>query len=200
MKGRRGLVLLPLLLWVGAGVIWTQGCSAFTSFSAAALSPGAMPRSVPELAFLDDQGAPHVVGEATGRFTLVSFMYLRCPMVCHLGLAHLRDVARALEATTRDRLDIWSLSFDGDSPATLAGMRANLKLPENYRLGVLQGGPVASDDEALARFGALVRRREDGQYNHSTFFYLLDERARLVAVIPAEVPEHAVELLRKVLP
>ena len=199
MNARGGLVLLPLLLWGGAGMIWTQGCSAFTSFSAAALAPGPLPRGVPDLGFVDDGGQAHALSDSGGRFRLVSFMYLRCPLVCHLGLAHLRDVARALEASTRDRLDVWSLSFDGDSPEALASMRANLKLPANYRLGALVGGPLGDDDPALARFGVLLRRRADGQYNHSTFFYLLDERSRLVAVIPAEVPERAVKAVQEVL-
>lgn len=190
MKPAHGLLLLaPLLLWGTLVYQWTYGFRAFTSFSAAAAAPGNLPRPAPSLRYVDHKGQRGELSGLAGRWTLVSFMYLRCPTVCHVALARMREVVRALEPVTKDRLVFLSLSFDDDTPAQLASMRAALQAPEAWSFAVLEAGGRLAGDPALERFGALVNRRPDGLYNHTTFFFLLDESQRLVKVISPERPD-----------
>lgn len=189
---RSVLPWIPALLWVVIAFHWTHGFRAFTTFSAAATAPGELPRPAPRLSFVDHRGRHASLG---GRWTLVSFFYLRCPGVCHMALGKKREVVSLL-AEENDDLAFVSLSFDDDPPDQVASLREALSAPQSWRFGVLDGGPRFGDDPQLEQIGALVVRRPDGGYNHSTYLYLIDPAQRLVKVVPPDDPARAAREIR----
>ncbi|HWV39954.1 MAG TPA: SCO family protein [Vulgatibacter sp.] len=174
---------------------WTHGFRAFTSFSAARVGAGQLPRPAPPLEAVDEQGVRFDVAEPGPSLRLVQAMYLRCPDVCPVAMARLSLIRRSLGELAPERVRIVSLSVDADPPSALRDMWRAHGSPRGWTMASLVGDAV---EETLERLGIWVFRRKDGLINHATDILLLDREGRVVRVFSAdEDPEAIAEQVRE---
>lgn len=184
--------LAPLLL-IGAIVgWWTHGLRAFTSYSAALVEAGPLPRPAPPLRFVDMEGKVDDAARSEPRFRLVNFFYARCPEACPLAMGRIHRIQAALGATSDVR--IVSLSFDHDSPEQIRRMWAAHGEPAGWAMGVLTD-PLP--ERLLRRLGVVMVRRDDGLINHSLDLFLIDAEGQVRAVFsPDDAPEVVASTIR----
>jgi len=181
MKLRR---LLPLLLLTSlAGALAGGLLAHMLTQSAVALQSGtALPRAraLARFTLTDTTGRSLDNGALRGHATLLYFGFTACPDVCPATLATLRELYAA--GVPAD-LQVWFVTVDPqrDAPAVLAQYLAAFN-PQFVGLRAAPDSlaPLLHDLNAYAGRRALPA----GQYSmdHSSTLYLLDRRARLVAV------------------
>lgn len=175
--------------WLALVAGWTHRFQAFSSFSAARLAAGPLPRAAPPLIAVDQDGATWDVGAPGGGYRLVQAMYLRCPDVCHIAMGRLAQLTRALADVERSRLRIVSLSIDHDSPAALQQMWRAHGSRSGWTMAALTADPV---EPILERLGVYVFRRSDGLINHGVDILLIDPEGRVVRIFSADEGVQAV--------
>lgn len=196
--GRRLAKLLagPLVLaaWVAAGAWWTAGFRGFTTDGHALAAAGRLPRAAPVFPFEDASGDRRSTADFRGRHVLLTFMYLRCPEVCHLVTARLHEVHAGVTELLPDRLVLLSLSLDPgrDTPMALKEWMTAHGAPEGWIAGRLVSPEATTPDAALARLGVWVRRSGSGRIDHGASTFLLDPAGQVLAVFRPEVSAEAV--------
>jgi protein SCO1/2 len=181
MKLRR---LLPLLLLTSlAGALAGGFLAHMLTQRAVVLQGGTLlprPRALARFTLTDTLGRSVDNAALRGHATLLYFGFTACPDVCPATLATLREL-RAHGAPAR--LQVWFVSVDPqrDTPAVLAQYLAAFS-PDflGLRPAPAALAPLLRDLDAYAG----QRPLPAGQYtmDHSSTLYLLDGRARLVAV------------------
>ncbi|HXN11085.1 MAG TPA: SCO family protein [Steroidobacteraceae bacterium] len=140
--------------------------------------PQARPLEAFQLTDLD--GEPFTTARLTGHPTLLFFGFTHCPDVCPTTLAALAQVQKA-GPLPRSQVVFVSIDPDRDSAALL---KAYLDAFDPQFIGVR--GPTAALAPLLRSLSAIAVRQDlpGGDYtmDHSATLYLLDTRARLVAV------------------
>lgn len=163
---------------------------------AAALPIGA---AVPDITFTDEAGQPRALSSYRGTFTLLTFIYLRCPIpdYCPRMNAHFAAIQRAVlaEAALRQNVRLLSVSFDPDvdTPARLAAKAR--ELGADPAVWHFVTAPRAAVDDFGGRLGLTVVREgaEGATITHNLRTALLDRDGRLArtyngkAWVPAEV-------------
>lgn len=178
--------ILPVGMAIAAVFVlasWTHGFQAFTSFSAARVAAGPLPRPAPPLLVVDARGTRYDLAAPGPAFRLVQAMYLRCPDVCPIAMANLGQVQYALRDLSPGRVEVVSLSIDGDSPRDLLDRWRAHGSPEGWTMASLEATDGAN---AMERLGIWVYRRRDGLINHSTDMVLIDRAGRVVRVFRAD--------------
>ena len=138
---------------------------------------------LPDVALVDETGAPFDVGRLQGRYTYVFFGYASCPDICPTTLVTLASARRALHGLPADvQPDVLLVSVDParDDPARLAPYVRHFD-PDFHA--------VTGSDAQLARLaralGAAYTRVSlpDGSYtmDHSSGLFLIGPDGRLVA-------------------
>jgi len=191
--------------WLGWGL--AAACAAFAGFwvarqvdsSPPQLASGtwfASARPIGELALTADTGRALTLHDLQGRPTLVFFGFTHCPDVCPTTLVKLAQVKR-LAALPDVRVLFVSVDPGRDTPALLA-QYVHAFDPDFV-------GATADTLEITRiaqRFGVAVARVDlpggDYMMDHSAAVFLLDRRARIVAVFtpPFEVAPLAADLRR----
>lgn len=169
--------------WLSVAAAWTHGFRAFTSFSAARVAAGELPRPSPPLPVVDERGQRWDVGARSAELRLVQAMYLRCPDVCPVAMSRLGSIRRELGELVPTRVRIVSLSVDRDEPSALGDMWRAHGSPAGWSMAALTG---ASIEQTLAELGIWMRRRPDGLINHGVDILLLDREGRVVRIFSAE--------------
>lgn len=184
---RRGsgcvLPVAVLALWLGVAAAWTHGFRAFTSFSAARVAAGPLPRPAPPLPVVDEEGRRWDVAAPGAQLRLVQAMYLRCPEVCPIAMSRLGGIRRALGELVPNRVQIVSLSVDRDSPAALEQMWRAHGAPAGWSMAALASGSI---EETLEELGVWMWRRPDGLISHGVDLFLLDAEGRIVRIFSAD--------------
>ena len=184
--------------WLSAAAVWTPGFRAFTSFSAARVAAGPLPRAAPPLPVVDQSGAKWDVGAPSPQYRLVQAMYLRCPDVCPIAMGGLGRIVHDLDDLVPDRLRVVSLSVDRDPPSSLEAMWSAHGAHIGWSMAALEGD---SADRTLARLGVWKYRRRDGLINHSLDLLLLDHAGRVVHVFsPDEDADAVAAEVRRMIP
>lgn len=192
---------LPVVVggaWLSLAAFWTHGFRAFTSFSAARVAAGPVPRPAPPLPVVDERSARWDVAAPSPRYRLVQAMYLRCPDVCPIAMGGLGRIARDLADLIPDRLRVVSLSVDRDPPSALEAMWSAHGSVAGWSMAALMDD---STDETLARLGVWTFRRRDGLINHSLDILLLDPAGEVVRVFSPDDDADAIAAgVRRVIP
>jgi protein SCO1/2 len=181
MKLRR---LLPLLLLTSlAGALAGGFLAHMLTQRAVVLQGGSalpQPRALARFTLADTAGRSLDNAALRGHATLLYFGFTACPEVCPATLATLREL-RAQQPI--GGLQVWFITVDPerDTPAVLAQYLAAFS-PDFVGLRAAPGSLAP----LLQSLSAYAGRRDlpGGQYgmDHSSTLYLLDGRARLVAV------------------
>jgi protein SCO1/2 len=142
-------------------------------------------RELGDFALVDEEGRALTRGSLEGRPTLVFFGFTHCPDVCPTTLATL---AKARKEALVDALRVLLISVDPqrDTPQAL---KAYVHAFDPDFAGAT--GPAQAIEAVTRRFSVAVQRVEQpgGDYtmDHSAAVFLLDARARLVAVFSPPV-------------
>lgn len=194
---RRFLAWLAFAFVLGAGAAvisaWTLGLSAFTSYSYALNSAGALPRAAPDFAFIDQFGNERRLASLRGRHVLLHAFYGTCLAVCPVVIEQLRELYADLNEAKRRELVILSLSVD---PARdTAEHRVELWRETGAVANWIVAQPTpGSLDQVTQQFGIWVLARTDGTINHSADLFLIDPDGRIVRVV---APTADVDLMRR---
>jgi protein SCO1/2 len=152
------------------------------------------PRPITDFALIDEAGQPFTVRELQGQPTLVFFGFTHCPDVCPTTLAKLSQVAKAA-AIPNLRVLLVSVDPARDKPEQL---QQYVHAFDPQFKGVT--GEPAQIEKMAREFGVAVARVDlaGGEYtmDHSAAVFLLDDRARRVAVFtpPFEIQPFAADL------
>jgi protein SCO1/2 len=141
--------------------------------------------AVPDITFTDESGKPRPLSSYRGSYTLLTFIYTRCPLpdYCPRMNAHFAAVQRGLKTDSRlgGSVRLLSVSFDPefDSPARLAAKAKEMGAdPALWHF-------VTAPRERVDAFGGLlglsVLREGDGGQNitHNLRTALLDRDGKL---------------------
>lgn len=183
---RRWSVAVPiaaLCAWLAIAAQWTQGFRAFTSFSAARVAAGPLPRHAPPLEVVDEQFERWDIAAPSPHYRLVQAMYLRCPDACPIAMGSTGRLMRELADVIPSPLRVVSLSIDHDPPAALRAMWEAHGALTGWSMASLVNGPP---EQTLARLGVWMFRRRDGLINHGLDLYLLDQQGEIVDVFAAD--------------
>lgn len=154
------------------------------------------PRQIEPFALTGEASQPVTLESLRGHPSLVFFGFTHCPDVCPTTLATLAQVKKA---AVLEGLRVLLISVDPgrDTPAAL--QKYVHAFDPNF-LGAT--GPQTIIDRLASEFSVAVQRVElpGGDYtmDHSAAVFLLDDRARLVAIFtpPFDVSRFAADLRR----
>ena len=141
--------------------------------------------AVPDIAFTDEAGQPRPLSSYRGTYTLLTFIYTRCPLpdYCPRMNAHFAAVQRGLKAEPRlgRGVRLLSVSFDPefDTPARLAAKAK--EMGADPALWHFVTAPRDLVDGFGARLGLTVLREGEGGSNitHNLRTVLLDRDGKL---------------------
>jgi protein SCO1/2 len=160
--------------------------------------------AVPDITFTDEAGQPRRLSSYRGTYTLLTFIYTRCPLpdYCPRMNAHFAAVQRGLQATPLlgRNVRLISVSFDPefDTPARLAAKARELGADPD--LWHFVTAPRADVDAFGAKLGlSVVREGADGSnITHNLRTVLLDRHGKLARTYNGKewVPEEVVRDLQ----
>ena len=160
--------------------------------------------AVPDITFTDEAGQPRRLSSYRGTYTLLTFIYTRCPLpdYCPRMNAHFAAVQRGLQAAPPlgRNVRLLSVSFDPefDTPARLAAKAGELGAdPELWHFVT---APRADVDAFGAKLGlSVIREGADGSnITHNLRTVLLDRDGKLARTYNGKewVPEEVVRDLQ----
>jgi len=154
------------------------------------------PRPIGDFALTDERSQPFTLASLKGRPTLVFFGFTHCPDVCPTTLALLASVQKRV-AMPNLKVALISVDPERDTPEQLGSYIASFR-------GDLIGltGSASEIVKATRAFGVAAARVDLGGGNytmdHSAAVFVLDSRARIVAVFtpPLSAPALSRDLAR----
>lgn len=195
-----GLAAAPLAGCGGTGGAATVGTTAGGSrFAVAeALPPGLAGRAAPRIRLADARGGTFDTSALVRAGTpyLVTFLYARCPDVCPLIGAELRDTLAHLGPDAR-RVAVVAVSVDprGDTPQTVRAWLAHEREPAQFHYLIGSQSQLAPVWRA---WYASPQIPGDPQSAHTAIVWLVDARGQLTAKVSAGQPFDSAGLARDV--
>jgi len=160
--------------------------------------------AVPDITFTDDAGKARTLSSYRGTYTLLTFIYTRCPLpdYCPRMNAHFAAVQRGLKADPQlgRNVRLVSVSFDPefDTPARLAAKAR--EMGADPALWHFVTAPRAEVDQFGAKLGlSVLREGPDGSsITHNLRTALLDRDGRLARTYNGKewVPEEVIRDLQ----
>ena len=165
----------------GAGAA-PENAGAATAGSAGAAAAGdasfpeiIMPApDLPNLEFVDQAGEPVFLEELRGKPTLLTYIYVNCPMpeMCPATTLRFQEVQRALDEPMRDRVRLISVSFDpADTPDVLAGYAELWEV--DPQVWTMLTGPEESVRALGAAYGFWFESQEGATFRHAMISVIL---------------------------
>jgi len=173
----------------------TRRFTALTTDTARMLDVAQHPVPLTPLSLLDTRGHVHQLTDHQ-RSTIVDVIYTRCATVC----SELGGVFQQLQSTIRKqglspRVRLLSISFDPswDTPERLGRYAALLRVDGNIWT-LTAPRDTASLTPFLHTLG--IRVIPDGQngYIHNAALHVIDAAGRLVAILPADAGDEAIDV------
>ena len=160
--------------------------------------------ALPDISFTDESGKPRALSWYRGRYTLLTFIYTRCPLpdYCPRMNAHFAAIQRGLKAEPRlgANVRLLSVSFDPafDTPARLAAKAREMGADPG--LWHFVTAPRERVDEFGGKLGlSVVREGADGSnITHNLRTALLDRDGKLARTYNGKewVPEEVIRDLQ----
>lgn len=156
------------------------GCASWQASAANTTLPS---ESVYQLdaAFSDQSGHAFKLAERRGQVQLVAMFYTSCPYVCPLIVDSAKGVEHALGKQEAGRLGILLVSLDPARDDT-AALRA---IADKRHLDSVRWTLARTDEGNVRKLAALLgvryRALVNGEFNHTSALFLLDEEGRKLA-------------------
>lgn len=135
------------------------------------------------VALVDQRGAAVDLGVGEGHPVLVAMFYGSCTTACPMIVAKIRTIESGLSEAERADLRVVLVSFDParDTPAALAKLASTHGLDDRWSL-------LTGDDDAVREVSAVLgvkyKRRQNGDFDHSSPIALLDRQGAVVHRLP----------------
>ena len=163
--------------------------------------PGAL---VPELALMDQDGAPLTLRDPARRVRVVTFIYTRCQMpdLCPLMVRHLESIRRRANDDGRGgRLALLAVTLDPafDTPAVLRTYGESvLKGSNRFDQWTLATG-TAAQVEDVARFFGVGSRTQDGFVVHTLSTAVIGHDGRVIRLFQSNSwqPDELYEVVQR---
>jgi protein SCO1/2 len=129
---------------------------------------------LPNLEFVDQAGEPVFLEELRGKPTLLTFIYVNCPMpeMCPATTLRFQEVQRALAVEMRDRVRLVSVSFDpADTPEVLAEYAELWEVDPG--VWTMLTGPDESIRALGAAYGFWFEAQEGATFRHAMISVIL---------------------------
>lgn len=191
--------LLVLSFWIGILLYWSSGLTTFTIFSKTLKEAGDVPRELPDLIVINQDGQIYNLQE-TANYKLINFVYLSCPDVCHKVNNRLENIYYEIENQHNfDKLNFLTMSFD------LAN--DNLERLKLYRAYFDKEGEIDTWDFAIPyqmsqkNFDQFLKNLGIWKYtdpqtlitNHSIYLFLISPKNEIIRVFdPARNSNHSI--------
>ena len=148
--------------------------------------------------FTAQNGKTFALADRRGHPQLVAMFYSSCQYMCPLIVDAGKGVDKSLTANERAKLRVLMISIDParDSPAALTALASNRHL-ETSRW-TLARTDATTVRKTAALLGVRYRRLDDGEFNHSSAWVLLDAQGRILARTEKMTPVPDPEFLAKV--
>ncbi len=136
----------------------------------------AIQTAVPEFTLVDQNDKPFHFANSRGKIVLATFVFTTCPDVCPLLTAKFASIQRTLQEKKVDDYLLLTITTDPerDTPAALKSYAEQFKADFNHWLFLT--GPKQDLAKVWKAFGVTVRKRPDGQIQHTTLATLIDRR------------------------
>ncbi|MCO5269894.1 MAG: SCO family protein [Brumimicrobium sp.] len=183
-------ILLPIIVLTSCIAFmwkWTSGFKAFTVFSYTLKEAGKLPREFPDFSFINQDSVEFNLKNQQ-HFTLVNFVYLNCPNVCHKINNQLEELYHSeLSSLIPNQLEFVTVSFDLDND--------NLRRISTYRnyFGDDLSGwnfalPINNEqqnfNDFLQKMGVWAEPVPGKKIiNHSTYIFLVSPDHKIVTTI-----------------
>ena len=165
---------------------WTHNFTDFTVFSHTLASAGTLPRTMPDIPLINQDGIPFHVNESN-RYKMINFVYLNCPFVCHKVNNQLEQIYYKLtKSEISSKIDFITVSFDLKND--------DIKKIKNYRKLFdkdIGGWAFALPYQTSQKeFDAFLKKLgiwkytipSSGLINHSTYIFLVNQENNIVKV------------------
>jgi protein SCO1/2 len=132
--------------------------------------------AVPDFTLIDQDGNRFRFSSTRGKPVLVTFIFTACPDVCPLFTAKFATLQRELEKRKIDDYFLLSITTDPerDTPPVLKAYAQQYKA--DLRRWSFLTGSYAELSKAWNAFGVNVKRRADGQIQHTGLTTLIDQQ------------------------
>lgn len=132
-------------------------------------------------AFTAQDGKAFKLADRRGHPQLVTMFYSSCQYMCPLIVTAGLGVEKSLTANERAKLRVLMISLDPgrDSPPVLSALAKKRNL--DTARWTLARTDEATVRKSAALLGVRYRRLEDGEFNHSSAWVLLDGQGRILA-------------------
>lgn len=175
---------------------WTQGFRAFTVFSYTMEEAGPLPRTFPDLRLTDQSGNSFEIQDLRS-YTLLNFVYLNCPFVCHKVNNQLEEIYQA----TAGRLPIGELRFltvsfdlENDNIGKIEKYRSYFGDDiDDWTFALPRQTDETELRAILKNAGIWINKNpETGRIDHSVHIFLLSPDHQIIRVFdPARADPHS---------
>ncbi len=183
-------ILIPvtsLVICFSVILLWTKGLSAFTIFSYTLADAGPVPRQMPVFNLVAQDSSLFTISDLH-RFTLINFVYLNCPDVCHKMNNKIEEIYHEFDSTiVPSKLGFLTISFDlaNDDIRKINKYREYFGEDlSGWTFALPQGLSEVQFDKILKEIGIWAHRVPDrGIINHSIYMFLVDEHQTIVKIL-----------------
>lgn len=144
-------------------------------------------RPAPPFALTTQDDKPLTLAELRGKVVLVSFVFTTCNGTCPATTARLRGVAAELERQQLlDKVQLISITLDPqrDTPQALRRYRELYDIQgEHWKFLT---GPAADVAKVTSAWGMWAKPARNGQLDHPSRVFLLDQRGRIREIYSLE--------------
>jgi len=167
----------------------TEGFRALTSEQVRRNTVARSPRTLPDVAFEDQDQRPFTLADYRGRPIAVDFVYTRCRSICavsNAGFQRLDAAERSRRHEDVERLALVSISFDSsDTPDRLREQASRYEADgRSWRFARLRDPRQLT--ALLNAFGVIVIPASGGDFQHNAAVLLVDDEGRLARVLDAD--------------
>jgi len=180
-------ILIPVLAFAICFTVlwkWTYGFTSFTIFSYTLSNAGPLPRSLPEIQFVNQDDQVFKIQDKH-KYVLINFVYLNCPNVCHKVNNQLEKIYHSLDSTiVPSQLEFVTVSFDMKNDHT-----DKIKKYRSYFGTDIAGWTFALPYQTTeSNFRSFLKKTgiwaqeipETGIINHSTYIFLISPNSKIV--------------------
>lgn len=195
----RTLAAAFLVTIMGCASLWyaTDGLQAVTSEGKRRVSVARLQPAVPDVILETMSGSTTSLARGNGRFTLVEFIYTRCPTICRTAgteLARLRD--RIQVQNLQERIRILSVSFDPEHDGISELSSYGKTHGADGKVWTVARPSTTDLEKLLSAFGVMVIPDKFGGFEHNAALLIINPAGRLVSILDVDDIEGALAAVR----
>jgi len=193
-------IISPVLMLCISLVIfnlWTLNYSYFTIYSYVLSNAGSIPYKVSNIALTNQFGNHIVLDNLSDKYTLVNFIYLNCPHTCPISVLKIRNIIFYSDRTMLKDLHFLSVSFDQEND-NIKKIKLFWELqgsPDCWDIAILDNNINLLHDKLL-KLGLWVKKNRLGEYNHTSFFFLINNVGEVIEVFTQE--QKIINIIKKI--